>query len=1413
MGFKLKNLVKIAIGVALVVGTGGAAAGLVGLSTAAGGAIAAGLGISGLAASAIGLVGGLVGTALITSGLTSKSSTFGADQSVQDALGTRQLTGANTANKLPWVVGGDDSGTFISGLITDVVWSTDNQTAWYVLALSEVATNQSFTFDTQNIYWSDKKVTFDSTDLTKVISLTDNAGNVDTKIANELYMYLYANGATSAGQNTTMTAQQVMQDSAIPSANRWLSTNTMSNTCFAIVKIIYNSTDGTTGLQPPTFRLKSNYYRAGDIWYEYMTNKVFGCGFDPSIVDSASKTALNTYGDELITYTTSSGQTSTQARYRLNGVIDTKQTLRQNLDNIMTACDCWSRWDEVNGLWKATINQAQNSVASFNDDNIIDNIQFSPKLMGDTYTAVEVSFPDGLIRDQQNNAYIEVPPNLRNRGQPDNQLNLSLLYVNDNVRAQYLANRILEQNQEDLIITFNAPFFAIGLEAGDVIDISNSSFAWSGKLFRVSQVTEIMDDAKGLYARISCFEYNAQVYDNFNITQFTPAPNTGIPDPSFFGTLVAPTVTNPMPNIGIPSFTLNGTVPASGICNQLDFYVSTTNSSNNATLLVSAPNANGAIYPPNSLVSREITGLNTGVYYFFTQAKNAIGTSAFSTPSASFTWNPTPSASVSGAAINFEWSPVVGIVSADANNTPLNLPQTYTLTLYVGTMLITPTNATTDPLMPNNSWRISNMATTGTIIYTGPTLVTNGFAYDVTALSTASATLLPTIRYKDSTGTVTQYQGSLFSITRVTQGAQGGSGYLTNGLLIFNQNSDGSFNTTTQNVVANFTYGGTTSTYTQPVTLNSNGFITYGTPSGSTGITVSTTGSGTRSGTISFTQTSSGIVLTATVLSQLLDAVTQTYIVYQQALSKPTTPSGGSIDTATGTLTPPVGWSISPTFTNTEITYQSQVTLQYNVNTGIVNITATWSSVQESSQTFSNGSSYVWALSGSQYIPNRNTVTVFQRSTTGVAPSTPIGGNYEWSTGTLIPPSGWFITAPTGTYDPLYQSTANITSTRFNTTSTIVWNTPTFIAQPVGKIANTKITRAGTKPVIVPIPTATELNTVYGRQVASFGDAVVIQYTDLAVSFTYDGTNWNQAQTYISGDAVVDGTITARTIAAQTITGDKIAANTITANRLNVNNLSAITANLGTITAGSITSSGSLNVGTSPTISSTTMTGSGAIINPTGTGTFALGNSTTNITFDGNQITMNGQWVRGGNVFIDGATIINTNNTLEVGTINTGQVVSGVGSVTYSANLTNTFNPATQGGGSATNLFQWSSIPVPTGTQNCTVTIPFSITATTVSGTLTFFNGLGGGSWVQQSDAINIPANTTTNGTASFIFSRFSGATDPTSLLIQTVISPASSNFSNIRLNGTCTIVFNGVSNPSPRTKILVFPPAFNTYP
>jgi hypothetical protein len=75
----------------------------------------------------------------------------------------------------------------------------------------------------------------------------------------------------------------------------------------------------------------------------------------------------------------------------------------------------------------------------------------------------------------------------------------------------------------------------------------------------------------------------------------------------------------------------------------------------------------------------------------------------------------------------------------------------------------------------------------------------------------------------------------------------------------------------------------------------------------------------------------------------------------------------------------------------------------------------------------------------------------------------------------------------------------------------------------------------------------------------------------------------------------------------------------------------------GTAILNNLGARGTLQSGSSPAISGTSMTGSGGVINSNGT--FAFGNSTTNISFNGSQMSLNGNVVATGNINLNAVTV------------------------------------------------------------------------------------------------------------------------------------------------------------------------------
>jgi len=549
---------------------------------------------------------------------------------------------------------------YTGGRFCDAVLTTDQTSMYYVMVISCISPNGQFSFDTTNFYYQDQIIAFDSTDQTKVVSLTDQAGNVDTSISGHLYISLYTSSQTGTITpiNTSNQPSAVMSTAnGIPSGQEWVSSGRqMNGTAFAIVQLVYNAnSDGTTSLQPVTFHV-SHYLngtgcaKPGDVWYDYITNPIYGGAVDPSFVSSASATALNTYSDQLINYIDSNGNPQTTPRYRFNGVLDTGQTVLSNIDLMMTCCDSWQAYQAATGYWQVVINQSISPSFAFDDNNIVGSITVGELDITQMVNQIEAKFNDSTNRDQDGYVNLQTPANLIYQNEPVNKFTVSYDLINNSVTAQYLANRTLEQNRLDLIVSFSTNYTGIQVNAGDVVTVTNSSYGWTNQQFRVMQVKEASLPDGSLGAALQLIAYDSNVYATGDITQYHPTPNSGLAAPTFFSSLSAPTVTAHYETANIPYFNVQIFIPVTGRVTNSTLYYTTvaTPSGSDWKVWSNAQTANSLPAPNNTYYTFVDIVLPAATYYFAYTVGSGTSLSSLSPISAGFAWAPVGMSGVSG---------------------------------------------------------------------------------------------------------------------------------------------------------------------------------------------------------------------------------------------------------------------------------------------------------------------------------------------------------------------------------------------------------------------------------------------------------------------------------------------------------------------------------------------------------------------------------------------------------------------------------------------------------------------------------------------------------------------------------------------------------------------------------------------
>lgn len=550
-------------------------------------------------------------------------------------------------NKLPVVYGS----AYLGGTITDLSISSDYQTLYYCLALCEVTNTESGgtpdTITFGNIYWGGKKVVFAGNGYDVASLLDESTGLSDTSVAGKLSFYLYRNGSSNP-TNSSFIAYSTSVMGSTSLVYQWNSTKLMSNCAFAIIKIQYSQAANLVGLQQTRFQVTNSRSAPGDCFNDYLFSTRYGAAVPTANIDSTSLTALNAYSNQLMTYTPYTGGSSTLTRFRFDGQLDTQQPIMTNLQYMATCCDCLLRYNEITNTWGVVVQSSTYTVAlALDDSNIIGSINVTPLDIASSFNIAEVKFPDSTAQDSFNTATFNlavINPSLLYPNEPVNKQSISLPLVNNNVRAQNIANRFLEACREDLQIQLTIGYVGLQLEAGDIVSLTNSNYGWTAKLFRISKVTENYGSDGSITASLMLTEYNNAVFDDANITQFTPSPNTGLPSINTFGTIPTPTITLSYPTSYPPYFIVNTNASSAGIIDYVELWYSAYASPTTSQRIFAGTSAiasDGNPWLPNTALTVTLTNIAAGNWYFFTRMVNSVGSSPFSSASTVFQWRPT----------------------------------------------------------------------------------------------------------------------------------------------------------------------------------------------------------------------------------------------------------------------------------------------------------------------------------------------------------------------------------------------------------------------------------------------------------------------------------------------------------------------------------------------------------------------------------------------------------------------------------------------------------------------------------------------------------------------------------------------------------------------------------------------------
>ena len=229
----------------------------------------------------------------------------------------------------------------------------------------------------------------------------------------------------------------------------------------------------------------------------------------------------------------------TQARYTIDGVINAESTIGNALADMMEACNGALFFS--GGVWKAKVGVYSPSVKSLTLDDFRSGITMPTRLSRrDNFNRITGKFIDASS-DWIETDFPAITSSvfLAEDGGLENALDVGLNLVTNSARAQRLAKQKLFRSREQMMVSAEFGLAALGVEVGDIIDLTIDRYGWSAKEFEVASWRLVISDGGGLRVALvlretseAAFDWDAEELDiisnNTTLLDYNSVPILGL---------------------------------------------------------------------------------------------------------------------------------------------------------------------------------------------------------------------------------------------------------------------------------------------------------------------------------------------------------------------------------------------------------------------------------------------------------------------------------------------------------------------------------------------------------------------------------------------------------------------------------------------------------------------------------------------------------------------------------------------------------------------------------------------------------------------------------------------------------------------------------------------------------------------
>jgi predicted nucleic acid-binding Zn-ribbon protein len=329
------------------------------------------------------------------------------------------------------------------------------------------------------------------------------------------------NWGTYVQLNTKLgTDTQTAVSSLVSASNKWTNDHKLSGIAYAHFRLEWDTDQFPQGVPNITAVIKGKRVydpRTQVFAYsdnpalclrDYMIDQDYGLGETALNINTQSVIDAADLCEEQV----SLDGGGTQDRYTCNGVLDTGNQIKDNIEQLLSAMG--GRLTYSGGEYFVDGAEYQAPTVTFDEADCISDIQTQTKQSRrSVFNGVKGIF----VSEEKNYKVLDYPPQISSTFATEDGdpilLDMPLPFVTNNTQAQRLAKIALLKSRQQVIITMSVNLKGLQVKVGDTINVTNERLGYSSKVFEVIDYSLAIADGGSLAVNLTCIETASAVYD------------------------------------------------------------------------------------------------------------------------------------------------------------------------------------------------------------------------------------------------------------------------------------------------------------------------------------------------------------------------------------------------------------------------------------------------------------------------------------------------------------------------------------------------------------------------------------------------------------------------------------------------------------------------------------------------------------------------------------------------------------------------------------------------------------------------------------------------------------------------------------------------------------------------------------